>query len=843
MPISFDVAIFGEKGTEHGLLGTTREFVPRGLVVRTDLPIDLPESEGRDPMLAGFVLDGYYILMSTARDVNAKRAGMARTVALFTPAENVAAMNDLRPVITELDRLQQADNEIVLFAVSNESASTASADADSSAIAVFEALAAKTGNQPIVWEGLGGARKMLVGLWEVLPGKVRTTFQFRTACRPGAGTSQGFDLVCSPAERISRWNGFQVVRHPFEPTSLPPEARPLLNQTTRGSIYKFANDLGLSLDALDKLPVVATCYSSFIDILDKSDLDVTTLFRRVARLSPHPTHGQDIKRKVCDTLVSRVKAGSIDTFKYLRNLSVSAYMNGASKISSACEIKFSDLLLEPNEELAQLVREAIAAPNIPWSQGVLHATKQAIADCKPAAAKILGALLGELQNEETANWVESVVLIAPSLEECIILHATEKVYEHASPQLLDLCRRQNWIRLHARVGSKLLSATELLHRQALLEGNLDVGAAELSSELGASQFAKEAVEMDVEAYWAQVAIDCQHDESLFSGFDFRFPCWRYVFCRFIEQSISVPENECMQNIEGSWRAIATGELTDLAYVHALSQSRFANVESIPERASIWSRLSGADRGFVLEATANAWFKATGDISARASTLDSPLRVEVLARRHRQKLLPADKQADLSPALSTFDVFSELNEKDFAEFRVRYLTKNQTLSAANSHRLGEYVQQRGWSRLAKALLDDYKKFDRKDLFPALQACRDQFNMLTRFVHGISEGRMPDEAWWNEAVDVLSEAYPSGLAHNSLWERAGGALWEIPLQGSGKDQWTRAIAVLRRGRVPKEMQIGNLLWRVLEDGPNDSDVNALIDHCPFSLDLTWHEPFVD
>jgi hypothetical protein len=845
MPLNFDVAIFGEKGTEHGLLQTTNESGPRGLVVHTDLPIDLPESEGNQPMLAGFVLDGRYVFTSTVRDSQAKRAGMARTVALFLPTADVCALEELSLVVDELVRLQHADSSIEPVVLKSSIAKKVDSNIELSTSVVFDALATEDITLPIVWGGIAGFTAMVEQLWKILPVKARAQFQFRTACRPFEGANRGFDLVCTPIARVSRWQGYHIIQPPFMQTELPSKASPLLSAGNRKSIYAFADEIGVSLEHLGMLPAVTRCYSSYVELSEASDLDVTTLFRTIARLSPKQTVGAKIKKKVCNALVSRVKAGPLETLKFLRNLSVDAYTDGVSEISTACESRFSDLLRASSPGLPQLVRGAISTPRLPWSQGVLRATVKALTDCVPAATQVVVDLFGDLSDERVMGWIETAIPMATNLEDSLLLHCAENVCGNVSNELLALCRRHNWARLHARAGCKLLEPTALLRQQASMIQSLTLGAAELSSQLGNDRFATEAAKTDEKVYWDQVVDDCQQDGTLFSQFDFRLKCWRYVVAQFVAQSLALPESmpAFTKKVEASWDAIARRDLSDMEYMHALANSSCAGILMVPGRVLLWDQLSYNDCAVVLSATAQQWFTKAMPVSRKAESLEAPLRAEILANQHREKLLPVEGQGCLTQAFDTFRAFGELDERDFAEFRVRFLTKNMCLTESDSFRLGEFVNRRGWHRLAVALLDDHKRYRRNDLLPAIRACRDQYGWLTCVMNGISESEIPEDAWWSEAIDVLSEAYPAGPFDKSLWSRAGGARWELSNDGSGKEKWTKAIELLRRSRGSSELKIGSLLWQARDDGPRDDELNALIEHCPFDLDLSRHEPFVD
>ncbi|HBE67810.1 MAG TPA: hypothetical protein DDW52_06645 [Planctomycetaceae bacterium] len=844
MQVKFDVAIFGEKGTEHGLIESTKPSVPPGLIARTDLPVGLEGLMPRSQLYSGFPLGNDYVFLATLPDPSAQREGMARTIAFWTGVELVTALTDLSPVIQRLDDVQEGKQPAEAFSVSTKEGVALSDQPDSRSLAVFDSLVTNGTGQPIVWSGLDAFGRVLIDLWRMLPAKTRPSFSFRTMCRPPVEGDRVAQLICVPSERIARWNSFTVLGPTAEPSPDKRHTHELGDPQTRKDIYQFASDLGVTLDSLDQLPTLTRCYSGYVDLEKRIDLDVTKMFRWVAKLSPGTTHGAAIKKRILSTLCSRARGGSLETFVYLRNLSVQAYPGGMEQLSNACEEGFGEILRDSQPALIPLVHDAFDSSDLAWSKGVLRATTNAIGECIPEAVCILAELFDSMDKPKVVRWIEDACSSA-AVEDCLIQHASATIKSNASTELLALCQRNRWARLHLHAGKELLSTKELLRRQATFDSELALVIDEMVGLTGDAKFVEAAMQLEIEDYWNQVAVCCRGDESLLMLFDAKTPAWRFVFCRLVDEGLKFSESieHFLPKISEAWQAIALGEIQDPEFACALSESCFSSVLAVENRKDLWPRLEPDVRKRVLSSTAKAWFCQPEPIAKKTQSIERPLREEILDERNRHLLLPADELGDLQTSIQALEQFDELTERDFGEFRNRFLSANRKLPEPTAHYLGKYIQQRNWPLLADAVLRDFKRLNRKDLLPAMIACRAQYSWLTRYRYGLILGQMPEEEWWNEAVNVLCEAYPSGPMDRALWVRANGSPWEITTHKSGKENWTHAIGILRGSRDPKTLQIGGLLWQAAEDADGDSEIAALIQHCPFNLDVSRHEPFVD
>ena len=81
-------------------------------------------------------------------------------------------------------------------------------------------------------------------------------------------------------------------------------------------------------------------------------------------------------------------------------------------------------------------------------------------------------------------------------------------------------------------------------------------------------------------------------------------------------------------------------------------------------------------------------------------------------------------------------------------------------------------------------------------------------------------MQNDFFWKKLEKLLFSLYPEGPKNDSIWERSGGDLSDINIDGRGKVIWYRAITYLRKGG--KNINLRKLLGEIYEDFPNNSDL---------------------
>ncbi|MCH7341488.1 caspase family protein [Acinetobacter higginsii] len=68
------------------------------------------------------------------------------------------------------------------------------------------------------------------------------------------------------------------------------------------------------------------------------------------------------------------------------------------------------------------------------------------------------------------------------------------------------------------------------------------------------------------------------------------------------------------------------------------------------------------------------------------------------------------------------------------------------------------------------------------------------------------------------DILAELYPAGPIDQDIWQRAGGDISRLRLNGTGRAQWFSALRILKQGGGGENISIDSLILEVKNDFPN-------------------------
>lgn len=77
-----------------------------------------------------------------------------------------------------------------------------------------------------------------------------------------------------------------------------------------------------------------------------------------------------------------------------------------------------------------------------------------------------------------------------------------------------------------------------------------------------------------------------------------------------------------------------------------------------------------------------------------------------------------------------------------------------------------------------------------------------------------------------LDVVCKLYPAGLRDKDVWNRSGGDLSRVNLFGSGLEQWSIAIRLIKSGGVSEE-GFKPLLVQIQKDFPGNGGVKLLFE----------------
>jgi hypothetical protein len=76
------------------------------------------------------------------------------------------------------------------------------------------------------------------------------------------------------------------------------------------------------------------------------------------------------------------------------------------------------------------------------------------------------------------------------------------------------------------------------------------------------------------------------------------------------------------------------------------------------------------------------------------------------------------------------------------------------------------------------------------------------------------------------DILSDLYPIGPQDQHIWERAGGDISRLKLNGTGRSSWFSALKIMRQGGGGNGINQESLIKAALQDFPHHSELGKLI-----------------
>ena len=224
----------------------------------------------------------------------------------------------------------------------------------------------------------------------------------------------------------------------------------------------------------------------------------------------------------------------------------------------------------------------------------------------------------------------------------------------------------------------------------------------------------------------------------------------------------------------------------------------------PDFGPVSYRLVQTARGVVANGT---WQRrgSAGDAKRlngeQARALVSPLAIV-------EKVV-ADGQSTL--AITIRQSFSDAVALAMEEFGV--------LLAVAQHESAASISVRGISDM----LDDKSRTDEQggqDL-AAANAAAFAFELLALDIRLSSESA-PTEAKPTELTEIAAKLYPTGPADRSIWQRGGGDLSRISLEGVGHARWWSALEQLGLGGGGGTISLASLVEVMVDDFPNHEEL---------------------
>lgn len=803
-------AVYGEvPGRGHGLrTASTSSPIVFSIASKLDLPDAVPLGvQTWWPFVRGFPVDDYYVLARTFLDSSASRGGMVLTHALIVKLDDICEVGNLGTLFGLLaPSVTSCPCSVATLHLDiNASSHPPAADL----IGAANALTAQ-GLAPVARLGIEGFEHLVDSLWRNLWPALRRTFAFRLSFDPKDVIEQPTPIiVCTPEQLQSRWTKHSIVK-PDDQTPGSEPARFLCGQRDLQPITDLAQSLGLEIHTLREL----NRFERLSSLISGGECfnDLLAAIRLADGLSNQPTLGVILKNKLISRFMDLIPSADCNQLLVMRNLALPGFADTQS-LWTAVELFISNFSFFPAEDndlmemVVASVDEELASP--PWRAAVVAGFSTASGRASPVISKAIWRWAERSQDAFTAAL--NILPNDAAVEQRLAEEVPRKLHMTNPTALLPLLLEKRFLVTHGAVLAATLAPLDAIdqqlkedkdpHHSAGLRSALRYASSSQAMECALVHRDSRLIEL-----CAELAITNSEILSNIHGEDITE---QKVWCAAIFKDSSLWNAPI--NASGArnnfFAQLVRGLPADTDLLGALAQTPLADLSAHPDRAQLWSLLTGPELDLYLEATATGWL----EIAARGALMacpEAPLERAIISSPSLRLVLErssvtVDARLAIVHALSTFP------EEMFITWLKGLLRGTRALSYADSEKLGKLVAYRRWENAAKYLSEQLAGC-RTDVMPGLRLCADLLGLFTRWKLGISKPSVAEK--WDAFEKEAQDLYPSGPDASELWSRAGGKNADLPgLLQTGATRWHTAINSIRYGGRPNARELLAVMCR--------------------------------
>ncbi|MBO9575601.1 MAG: hypothetical protein J7494_07695 [Sphingobium sp.] len=787
------------------------------LAQRLDLPDTEPQGADWSPVTSGFAVRNRYVVARTFSDPSVGRSGMVVTHALICDLDEIAALDDLRPLLAHLimsfDAAPGAVEPLEVTPVPGMPPTTSDL-ADTA-----RALVSRDSG-PVVRIGSDGFEQLVVALWGRLWPALRRKLYFRLSFGPKDVVEKPEPtIVCTPASLVGRWQQQRIVGRSGAER---PRAAGMIDGSTDGAeLRDFGDKIGANLDDFQELRLLEQAHA-MASATPNTATRLVSAVRLIERLSPDPKCGEVEKRKIVARLVEVLAAAQPSEILTLRNLALPGFKT-SGLVWQALETWFerNDYLPSDDADMVTIVADALIGDDalVPWREAVKRGLdRSAVATNGQFAAGFW-------------RWVKFEPRVSPPL---VALVASDRkgleALEAAAPTELDpasakpimaSAAKQNLFRLHAIAAGASMKPADAASAQSAVEPGADITPMRLAMRRAKPGEILDAAASVPDGRVLAIAGEAvAKDPTLLVGRDMSTASNRRIWAAALKTNAGAwygPEDP-RKAFEELLDEQIDGGRPPAELLQLLSASPLADLTAYPRRNEVWNKVPTTTRDRLLAATKDAWFASAG--TGQQTTAIEPELVEGIVRDARlDQLLTRFSAGTLAKGLHLIEGLGGLDHARFRRWVSTAVRAVQPLTTSDADLLGRALATRGQRDIVDDLISIYRA-GRSDIAPVLRHCIDLIGFFDRWFLGLSPVSVTQK--WDVLAELAAELFPSGPDQDALWERSGGRDADLRHHGTGKERWRGAIRDIQNGRQPR---VSRLLHQMQADFPENPNLRLM------------------
>ena len=829
-------AYYGEVNRAHGCIDSSLKAdasMTSFLTAFTDRPSAIPVGVQMSAYISGINYDDKFIFTRAIADDSASRGGMVFSHALILNIGDLAKVNDLRRLFALFVPLKPETlkglQPLSLPAMINAESSFAAPTRDSQEIAA-SLIANKL---PVVFCGeLSAFEIATAAIWNGLPASFRRTLTFTVSFSP-SNLDSGKKLIYVQPSLATAFRNIPMTggKDQVPATNLTEVEKYILIREEGNDFDSFIRALQISMNDWSILTPAVKAYHFYKRL--RSDIkpdEARQLIRLLAKISPSPASGVDIKNVVLDYVSGLIKKGKDMNVKALRNLALQEFQDGkmllGTSISELLKDMFAGQLALDTGFMFDLYRATDPVSGEKWWTDAITVTLTTCSRFEdPSAIQALWSLLRHA--DAPLNSILKYIPADAATSEKLSAYLPSELSAEAADKIAKLIRPRKWYLLHARLlqVAKTIKAAviEQYQFENAAPSSLFQGTKFLMARLPDTDLLDLCLEFADDLFIEEYAARSVKTGTMLHPLDVAVNIWLRIWSASLEKTndLLYGINGFQEKVAGLFNELLKGKSIPMKILELLAESEYADLTDNEHRVALWRRLPNEVLPIFLSTTAQSFLKRM----AEGEDLPAPeqeLSAEIGHDRVMTLFLSTNRR-QMSAVVKVYEGIPGLKDNFLADYISYY---QAPLNEALSIRLGNIIAEKLFKLSAWQVFEKAKH--NQSYRPALDACSSliKLGFWEKLRYSYLFGHtVPESEIYNMLEKVAVNLYDKGPEDNDIWKRAGGENSKLSNNRSREENWRSAITMLRTGGGGKHASVKSLLQAMLEDNPNNDDLKEL------------------
>lgn len=737
--ITIHQAFYGEVSRAHSCIKQTLidSELTSFLIAFTDRPAALQPGIQLLPYLSGSAFSKYYVFSKTFPDTNATRAGMVFTHVLILNLEDITHINSLEDIFIHfVNSIESKTNEIKEF---EANITTIDSNVTNKLQPQFIQETISTyisGVAPLLFSGVANTFKAaLQQIWNSPDSLSRKNIKFRASFTyADIENVRDLTIVSIQKEFLPKWQNKRIILGENQKIIEINRLAELLflGYQQDNPFYHFLTELNVELRDVQRYAQFEIVFNNYVSLDNLEDSNILRQdIRTLAKISPNPENGKEIKEKFLLKLYSLIDNEKDYNIKALRNMEWSAFSDGEKNIrkvvSSFIYREIQKPLKEQLDPFSELIKLAVTdeVQNW-WHETIQNAVITSFKEQNEITIQNIWKLI-DISDKTLIN----ILSIIKGIPDCDIILGKDilgGLKEETYNSLCNYAKVKKWYLLHAQILTQHLSIEDCVKRQIVLEEKLSledsIGVKYLVELLTSEQLILLTLELCDSKLITITSERIEKNELLLNKIDLSNSCWLKIWTSFVQKSKNVftglagREKTFVFNIMD---LILKGENINDMILTQIANSEFADLTDYKDRNKIWGVPILLSKEKFLAKTAQNILSNLVAGTVNASDLESQISEKITSDSSMTNFL-SENRSNIDPVLTIFSCFDNLKDHFLADYVSYY--KNP-ITEEQSKKLGNLVSRNRFNKTAKSIYEK-AKYDSSFYLASLH-CRDLVNL--------------------------------------------------------------------------------------------------------------------